>query len=81
MTKDELAAMVERLLFSIAPDLEGERIEPEVSFRDQFDIDSMDHLNFVVAVSEETGLPIPESDYPRLTSLAGCVDYLTEKLP
>ena len=44
--------------------------------RDQLDIDSMDFLNFVIAVNERTGIDIPESDYGALATLNGCVAYL-----
>jgi acyl carrier protein len=39
-------------------------------------VDSMDFLNFVIAVHERLGLEIPERDYPTLSSLNGCVEYL-----
>ena len=44
--------------------------------RDQLDIDSMDFLNFVIAMNERTGIEIPESDYGELATLTGCVTYL-----
>lgn len=40
------------------------------------DIDSMDFLNFVIAVHEKTGIDIPERDYPKLSSLTKAVGYL-----
>ena len=46
MTDADIAALVRRTLFEVAPDLEGEEIEPDTPFRDQFEIDSMDFLNF-----------------------------------
>jgi len=55
-------------------------MEPEVDLRDQLDIDSMDLLNFITAVHKQMGVNIPEADYPRLTSLAACVDYIAERL-
>jgi acyl carrier protein len=36
----------------------------------------MDLLNFVIAVDEELGVEIPESDYARLGSLDAFVGYL-----
>ncbi|MBZ5703592.1 MAG: hypothetical protein LAN84_17305, partial [Acidobacteriia bacterium] len=44
--------------------------------RDQLDIDSMDLLNFVIALHQELHVEIPEADYPKLATLQGCVDYL-----
>jgi acyl carrier protein len=51
-----------------------------VSFRDQLDIDSMDFLNFVIAVHEALHVEIPEADYPKLITLNGCVAYLVSLL-
>lgn len=40
----------------------------------------MDFLNFVTAVHKQLGVPIPELDYPRLSSLDGTVHYVMAKL-
>jgi acyl carrier protein len=79
MTNEEIRQVVLRALGEIAPEAELEDLEPEKSFRDQMDIDSMDFLNFVIALHEELGVDIPELDYPKLSSLAGAVSYLREK--
>jgi acyl carrier protein len=44
-------------------------------------IDSMDFLNFVIALHKEFKTEIPEKDYPKLTTLDGCVAYLTPTRP
>jgi acyl carrier protein len=80
MTEPELAAVVKASLFSVAPDLEGEAIQPEVPFRDQFEIDSMDFLNFIIDLHNRTGVEISEPDYAELSSLAGAVRYLKSRL-
>ncbi|MFA6139825.1 MAG: acyl carrier protein [Hyphomicrobium sp.] len=79
MTDAELSKLVKSALFKVAPDLEGEEIAPERRFRDQFEVDSMDLLNFVIELHRATGIDIPERDYPRLETLAGCVAYLKAK--
>ena len=79
MTSDaEIRSAVLRVLGEIAPEADLARIEPDVSFRDQLDIDSMDFLNFVIALHEELGVEIPEADYPKLATLDGCVAYLRD---
>jgi len=80
MTDDQLKDLVTQALFDIAPDLEGEAIDPAESFRDQFEIDSMDLLNFVIKLHEKTGVDIPEKDYPQLATLSGCITYLKARL-
>lgn len=81
MTETELRAQLLAILGSIAPEARELDIDPEQSFRDQLDIDSMDFLNFVTAVHKQLGVPIPELDYPRLASLNGAVHYVLGKLP
>ena len=76
MNELELSELVKRALFDVAPDLEGEIIDPETPFRDQFEFDSMDFLNFIIGLHEVTGEEIPEADYPQLASLKDCVSYL-----
>ena len=80
MNDETHAAIVRRALEKVAPELEGVEIDPAKTFRDQFDIDSMDFLNFVIAMHQDTGLDIPEADYPRLASLRGCLRYLSARL-
>ncbi len=81
MNEDAITAIVHRALEKVAPELEGIEIDPAKTFRDQFDIDSMDFLNFVIAIHQDTGLDIPEADYPQLASLRGCLRYLSARLP
>lgn len=38
----------------------------------------MDLLNFVIALDEELHVGIPESQYPKLSSLEGCIQLLTQ---
>ena len=81
MTETELRERLLAILGGIAPEAREIDIDPEQSFRDQIDIDSMDFLNFVTAVHKQLGVPIPELDYPRLASLNGAVHYVLTKLP
>ena len=74
-----LRGTVVELLSNIAPEADAQKLTPNVSLREQLDIDSMDFLNFVVAIHKEFQVEIPESDYPKLSTLDGCVAYLTER--
>ncbi len=80
LTCDEITTTVLRALGEIAPEADLAAIKPDVSFRDQLDIDSMDFLNFVIAVHEALRVEIPEADYPKLITLNGCVAYLSALL-
>lgn len=81
MTNAEIEATVLRTLGEIAPEADLARVKPDVSFRDQLDIDSMDFLNFVIALHERLHIEIPETDYPKVATLTGCVEYLASRLP
>ena len=76
MTRAEIKIAVVEALRRVAPEVNPASIQEAVSFRDQLDLDSMDFLNFVLALHERLGIDVPEADYPRLYSLNGAVDYL-----
>jgi acyl carrier protein len=75
----EFEDIVRGALLHVAPDLEGEAIVPDRPFREQFELDSMDMLRMLMELGRRTGLDIPESDYPKLGSLADCVAYLASR--
>jgi acyl carrier protein len=76
MTESEIRETALRALGEIAPEIDPRAIEPDEPFRDQLDIDSMDFLNFLVALDEELGVQIPEADYGKLDTLNRLVEYL-----
>jgi acyl carrier protein len=80
MNRDELARRVLELVTEIAPDVEAATVIPGIDFRDQFDFDSMDTLNFAIALHRELGVDVPEADYARLASLDKCVEYLQPRM-
>ncbi len=80
MTPEELKRVVTDALTRIAPEIDPASIESGVSFRDQFDLDSMDFLNFVLALHDHLHIDIPEADYPHLYTLQSAVAYLTAKI-
>jgi acyl carrier protein len=60
----------------VAPD----ELDPEQPFRDQFEMDSLDFLNFILALEKAHEVKIPEVRYPRCAHLAGAVSVLEEAL-
>ena len=76
MTRDEIQKTVLETLGQIAPEADLAQLKPQVELREQLDIDSMDFLNFVIALDKKLGVEVPEIDYPKLATLAGCVEYL-----
>ena len=80
MTNDEIKALIVRELHRIAPEAELDTIDPAVELREQVDLDSMDILNWMIAIHEATGVEIPEADYARMSSLNDCIAYLGQRL-
>ncbi len=78
MNREEIKQTVLEVMQAVVPEMEPAALDGRVSFRDQFEIDSVDYLNFVLALEKRLGMHIPEVDYPRLSSLDGCVDYLAK---
>lgn len=75
MSKDNLRSEVLKALQEVAPEADPDAIDPDVNFRDQCEIDSVDFLNFVVALERRLDVKVPEMDYPKLSSLDGCTRY------
>ena len=80
MGPDELRASILDALKQVAPEADLAALDPARNFRDQIEIDSVDYLNFVLALEQRLGIRVPELHYPRLSSLNGCVAYLSEAL-
>lgn len=80
MSKDELLAIIRDELGRIAPEVHFESVPLGDTIQAGFDIDSMDFLNFIIALHERTGVNIPEADYMRVRTIASALAYLQEKL-
>jgi acyl carrier protein len=80
MTRAEIEAAVVTALSEVAPEVEPGALKADAPLRDQVDLDSFDYLNFIIALHKSLGVEVPESDYPRLATLAGAVDYLEQRV-
>jgi acyl carrier protein len=80
MTESDIREIVEQALGNIAPEIDLDAIDPGKDLREQMDVDSVDFLNFVIALHKELNIEIPDADVPRLTTLNGCVSYLASRL-
>jgi len=75
--REQLSTLILDTLTAVAPDVDPGTLDPDVTFRDQFEIDSVDFLNFVIALEKKLERRIPETDFPKLSSLKGCLDYFS----
>ena len=80
MTEAELREQVLNALASAVPGMDKASLAPGKNIRDQLDMDSMDFLNYVLALHEALKVDIPERDYNHLSSIDDAVNYLAAKL-
>ncbi len=77
MNADQIRAVVVRLLGRIAPDADIEHLNPDADLREEVGLDSMDVVNFMVALHKELGIDVPERDYAKMATLNKCASYLS----
>lgn len=80
MNPEEIRKIIIVTLKTIAPEVEEELIANR-PLRNQVDLDSMDWLNFIVALHTKLKVDIPEADYAKLVTLDDLVGYLLERIP
>jgi acyl carrier protein len=76
MTPDQTRHVIEEALAQVAPDVDIADLTPDTDLRDGLGLDSLDFLRFVEILSERTGKPIAEDDYPHLATLASAIKFL-----
>ena len=80
MTREAIREAVVKALTSVAPEIDPSSLDPDAEFRQEIDLDSMDFLNFVIALHASLNVDVPEADYPQLATLNAAVDYLAKRL-
>lgn len=76
MNATDIRKLAADVLAGIAPEADLATVGESEDLREALDLDSMDFLNFIVGLSKGSGVPIPESDYPKLFTLQGLETYL-----
>jgi acyl carrier protein len=79
LTDEQARDAVTAAVLRIVPDAEVDTLDDDEPIRDAFELDSMDFLSFVELLSAGSGARIDEEDYPRLTTMADCVEFLTHR--
>jgi acyl carrier protein len=80
MIAHDVEQRVLQIFLDIAPDVDPAILNRDEAFRDQFDFDSMDTLNFAIALHRAFGIDVPETDYRELASLSKAVEYVARQL-
>lgn len=80
MSDTALRDKVIEVLRTIAPEVEPDQLEDQRPLRHQVDLDSMDWLNFLIALHQRLEVQIPEADYGRLVTLDDLLAYLRPRV-
>lgn len=75
---DVLIDRLRAMLGEVAPDLDLATVAPDADLRNDLGLDSMDFLNFVIAVGKRLKVAIPEADYRKVATLDKCARYIRE---
>lgn len=76
MTEQELTVLIQQLLHNIAPETDPSLLKPTDNIQATLGMDSFDFLRFIIALSEKTGISVPEEDYGKVTTIASLTSYL-----
>jgi acyl carrier protein len=79
LTNEEVRTKVLDIIADIALDDDVSELKDDVALREQLDLDSMDFLDIVMELKKRHKIEVPQEDYPRLASMASCVEYLAPK--
>lgn len=80
MEKENVRNEILNILKKFAPEVDIGNIDPQLPLREQFEIDSLDFVNFVIRIHEKFSVDIPESDYLKLRTLEEANQYIVEKM-
>jgi acyl carrier protein len=80
MTREAIREAVVKALTNVAPEIDPASLDPAAELRQEFDLDSMDFLNFVIGLHASLNVDVPEGDYAKLATLNGAIAYLANRL-
>jgi acyl carrier protein len=84
MSRTKIEEQVLEALGAAVPSAKALDLDPAVLIRDQVELDSMDYLDFVLAVERRFAVVIPPTSYPQFATVEGaaeCVAHLLEIAP
>lgn len=80
MNRDELKRILLDELNAIAPEVDAASLVADKPLRSQVDLDSVDWLNYLVALHGKLRIEIPDADAAKLTTLDRLTAYCAQKL-
>lgn len=80
MSDDQILAVIRDELGQLAPEIDFDAVDRDQPIQREFDIDSMDFLNFITALHHRLGVNVPEADYAKVASVANALTYLRARI-
>jgi acyl carrier protein len=80
MKPDDTRAVILAAIGQVAPEVDPDDLGPDEEIWFGLDLDSMDQLQIMEHISTETGIEVPEADYPKLQTIDDLVGYLSTKV-
>lgn len=80
MSRDEVRKALIDSILEVAPEADFTQVRPDRPVRGQIDIDSFDFLTILESLHAKIGVDVSESDYGKMITLDGSVDYLMGRL-
>lgn len=77
-THEAAVALVRESIERIAPDIDADSIPTDADMRIEAELDSIDFIAVLSSIKERTGVDVPDSDMARVSTIAGCADYLVD---
>lgn len=76
MTSEAARQLIFDVLADIAPEVDRDTVDDNKDLTEQLDLDSMDYLSWMIGISEQAGIDIPQRDVSRFLTVDGAVAYL-----
>lgn len=76
MDEQDARAAVRAAIGKVAPDVELDETDDGARLRQDLELDSLDFLRLIETIDTDTGVDIPERDYPAVATVKGLISYL-----
>ncbi|GAA4042078.1 MULTISPECIES: acyl carrier protein [Arthrobacter] len=76
MNEQEARMAAQTAIGKVAPDVDMADVDEDSRLRQDLELDSLDFLRLVETIDTDTGINIPERDYPAVATIKGLIAYL-----
>jgi acyl carrier protein len=79
MSTESIKEIIVDAVLRIAPEVDRASIRTDADLRAEFDLDSIDFLNLILALHDRLGVEIPEADYGQFATIDSASRYLAAR--